>query len=285
MNIEENKRTTLNILKFLLNFCDEHDLNYFMAYGSALGAVRHHGFIPWDDDIDIYMLREDYDKLLSYRDCFEGTDYKLINLDNTDNYYLKFSKIIDKRTTLWEQKSIPCLIGSFVDIFPLDNSIVGRQSYFKKWNVYNQLFANYLLSISRYSFVDIVKMIKEKHFFQLIKLLPYAFSPLKTRNIKEELQKMEMSFKGSSGDYLLSYTSEFLEMFPKSWFSDYVLMRFEDIDVRMPIGYVEYLTYMYGDYNKLPPIEKRISTHFHYYYNLSESLTLSEVKKRIKNTR
>ena len=74
-------------------------------------------------------------------------------------------------------------------------------------------------------------------------------------------------------------------MYPKEWFSDYILMPFEDIQVRVPVGYKEYLTYTYGDYMELPPVEERVSLHLHYYYNTEKGLPLEKVKKLIKDSK
>ena len=92
MDIIQNK--TLQTLKYLISFLEKHNLNYFVCSGTAIGVVMHKGFIPWDDDIDIYMFRKDYEKLLGLSEEMHDDGYKIVNIQNSDNYYLKFSKVI-----------------------------------------------------------------------------------------------------------------------------------------------------------------------------------------------
>ena len=110
----------LDILKTFISICHTHNLRYYCCAGTAIGAVRHHGMIPWDDDIDVIMPRPDYDRFLEIARHEDFGNYEVVTPYNNERYPLYFSKLVNKNTTLIEEKERPCIIGLFVDIFPLD---------------------------------------------------------------------------------------------------------------------------------------------------------------------
>ena len=117
----EIQEIELEILSNIAAVCEQHQWRYFLAGGTLLGALRHKGFIPWDNDIDISMPRRDYEKLLQfYKE--NGNRYKILQVGENTNYYLPFAKVVDTETLLVE-KSIETQVpelGLFVDIFPID---------------------------------------------------------------------------------------------------------------------------------------------------------------------
>jgi lipopolysaccharide cholinephosphotransferase len=286
LNQEELRKVQLlelKILKEVKRICAKHDIKYFLTGGTLIGAVRHKGFIPWDDDIDIYMFRKDYNKLIALEKEIYDRGYKIMNIGNTDNYYLKFSKIVDKNTTLWERREIPCIIGTFVDVFPLDFCNAGLFRRHREWYDFDDLMNIYRLSIEDHTLTDYVKQLVNGHFIQCAKWVKYRFK--NSKHIRENIIAMENKLEASDGLYLVNYTEDVQCLYPKEWFSDYILMPFEDIQVRVPVGYKEYLTYTYGDYMELPPVEERVSLHLHYYYNTEKGLPLEKVKKLIKDSK
>ena len=90
-DLDEFKVYLLKTFKAFINFCEQHGLTYYAAFGTALGAVRHQGFIPWDDDVDVYMPREDYNRLLALRGVLDSSKYEVIDIENK-GYYLYFAK-------------------------------------------------------------------------------------------------------------------------------------------------------------------------------------------------
>ena len=112
----------LGILKKLISICEEHHIDYYCCGGTAIGAVRHHGMIPWDDDIDVFMPRPDYDRFIAVCQQTDLGDFELLTPYNKDNYFMYFSKLCKKGTTILERHDTPCVFGLFVDIFPLDGT-------------------------------------------------------------------------------------------------------------------------------------------------------------------
>ena len=119
---EEFKPILVDMLKTIDKFCSDNNLKYFLAYGTLLGAVRHKGFIPWDDDIDIIMPRSDYQKFIQYFN--KGTQshtLQVVDCYSTNNYYLPFAKLIHTGTVVLENVNNAIPLGVFIDVFPLDN--------------------------------------------------------------------------------------------------------------------------------------------------------------------
>lgn len=107
-------------MKSFDRLCTDNQLQYFASSGTAIGAIRHKGFIPWDDDIDVYMPRADYNRLMLLRKTLSGSGYAIKDLGDNE-YIYAFAKYYDARTTIIETNEFPkCVIGVYIDIFPLD---------------------------------------------------------------------------------------------------------------------------------------------------------------------
>lgn len=121
LNLSEIHSLELDILKYIDMKCKEYNLNYSLAYGTLLGAIRHKGFIPWDDDIDIFMLREDYNKFIEALSKDNNGRYSLLSVTNDKNYCYDYAKVVDTYTKI-EMNDIVVheKDGLWVDVFPLD---------------------------------------------------------------------------------------------------------------------------------------------------------------------
>ena len=121
LSVEEVKERELELLKTLHEFCDKNGLRYYLAYGSLIGAIRHKGFIPWDDDIDVLMPYEDYCKLIQLFNGNSGSQYQLISREINKEYYLPYGKLVDTGTVMKEELNVSLEIGIYLDIFPFYN--------------------------------------------------------------------------------------------------------------------------------------------------------------------
>lgn len=281
---EKYKNNLYRILKYFISFCEKNELTYCCATGTMLGAVRHHDIIPWDDDIDVFMPRKDYEKLLILASGMEEDGFRLISA-KTCSSFATFAKIYSKDTTLWEFETIPFVYGVYIDIFPLDEISITKAEFIKKYRFFRNLFRKYQLSQMKFSFERLFKDIKEGDIKMAIKGFASLFFPsYLSRHYRKKIIDFEDRAALDNGSHLVSYYGDYWEReyFDKKWFEKYVDMPFSDFTVKIPAGYHEYLTSVYGDYMKFPPVEKRVSHHYHYYLNLDKGMTIDEVQKEIE---
>ncbi len=266
------KSILLNMLDKFILICKEHNLNYTLLGGSVLGAIRHGGIIPWDDDIDIGMPRADYDKFLSIANKVLGDGYKVISINNDFNYALPFAKLIDNNTTLIESKDYFYLGGVYIDIFPLDGMPTNSTLRFNivrklRYSIVNPLFA-------KYSNPYIHKSLSLKYI--LTKIIYFIINyTLKACN------NLACRFPYSNKYNIVNYFGAWREkeISDYSWFNPLIEHTFEGRKVWIPNNYDAYLTKLYGDYMTPPPIEKRKSHHSHYFIDLTRRYTLEEIRK------
>lgn len=281
-DIIKYKKILIETLKAFNDFCEMHNLKYFACGGTAIGAVRHKGIIPWDDDIDVCMLRDDYNRFIELKDKCLGTDYRIIDL-NDKGYYLPFAKFVNNNTTIWEYKEKPFIFGVFIDVFPLNTTNSSYEYNYIIYKKYNRLISLYNAAISEYQICDLIKKKELGRFKMYIKHL--ILKPLRTIIFKQVLKIEDKIKYNNNGDYLLNYYTPYKiekELFPQDWFKSQITFPFENVTIKLPNGYHEYLTQLFGNYMTLPPIEKRIRPHSRYYYNLDKRLTIDEILS-IKN--
>lgn len=283
---EAFRKKLLDTFKFVINFLDANNIRWFAGAGTAIGAVRHKGLIPWDDDIDILVPREDYDRLIAIRNNLNGTGYEFVSIETNQGYYLPFAKIIDGNTTLVETDDVPFVIGVYVDIFPMDETNLVQSNFMPVYRNFMKSLSLYLHGIWHKSLKDNLNYIKAGHYKVFLRNCFGWYYRRRNNYYYKKFIEAQRLFYNADGCNCVSTGSMngLKELYEKSWFDTYINMPFEDFTVRMPIGYDKYLTLVYGDYMTPPPPEKRVNTHdwARYYINLKERLSIDEVKNRLK---
>ena len=284
MTLEEvYKQKLLETFRYLIDFLNAKGLRWLMAYGSMIGAVRHHGIIPWDDDIDIWMPREDYQRLLSYKPEFENGKYSIGHLSLDTSYGARFMKVMDMTTTIQARSFIPSVMGVFIDVFPLDSSnedkdiINGRIAALKKqWDKYFDCFEHYPMT-------DLIKQVKHPLVLLRHLLVKINSGSKRLSDLRRAALEADISISQAAFDHAKYYICPYgFVIFDSELFKSYNVVPFEGMTVRIPSGYHTLLTDLYGDYMTPPPIEKRVPRHLPYYANLKERLSLHEISQRVK---
>lgn len=284
--LDRHKQILLYLLREFDRLCNVHGFRYYACGGTAIGAVRHNGFIPWDDDIDILMPREDFQKFVQLKSSFEGTDYELFH-HSADNYFLPIVKFCYRKSSYWEMPQFPCVTGVFIDVMSLDFIDGDIEEIRMKDTEFRKAFYLYGRTISFYSWSTIFHEFSQFHLKtalqQIVKKLifrPFLRKPLYRRFLEVERKACERQGNKCISTFH-SYALE-KEILQWSWFEDYVLFPFEiengGIMIRVMKGYHDFLTQLFGDYMQLPPIEERISAHDYVYMNLEKRLTVEEIK-------
>ena len=271
------KGLLLQTYKAFAAFCQNNDIHFCAAGGTMIGAVRHRGFIPWDDDIDVYMKRPDYNRFIALRNQLEGTDYELID-PKTDGYYCAMAKFSHRNSTIWEFQSIPSIFGAYIDIFVLDYEDGSLDQVLKKRMDYAKIVNLFYISSNNHPLTVILRHLLRG---DLVKSIWYVLQKLVLRGFHFVLKKQIIrNPENMRGYYLVAYTgtSGAKDIFRSEWFDGSISLPFEDTFIDVPSGYDAFLTAMFGNNMSPPPIEEQRSHHSLFYYNLDRRISNDEMK-------
>ena len=250
LDIDEIKEVELGVMEYIHNICKEKGINYSLAYGSLLGAVRHKGFIPWDDDLDIALKRDEYDKL--YQAILEDNNsiYKIVSWENDSRYPYPFYRVYDSRT-VYENNYIQndIELGICVDVFPFDDyKDVNKE--ITKLDMYRRLSVYTLYGIRN-------KEAGIKNIVRYLMLVVFRLTRVKTWNKKlNDCSKAPVD--GEYIDYLME-SKKYITKLDAKALDEVVECKFEDRVYNIPKDYDHILTTIYGsDYMEIPSLEKRI---------------------------
>lgn len=250
LNEEEIKTLELGVMDYIHNLCERENINYSLAYGTLLGAVRHKGYIPWDDDVDISLKREEYDKL--YQAVLRDNDpiYKVVSWENDSRYPYPFYRVYDSRT-VYENNYIENDIdlGICVDVFPFDYyADVNKEMV--KLDTYRRLSVYTLYGIHS-------KNAGLKNIVRYLLVLVFRLTRVKTWNKKMNLLSMQAN-DNDSIDYLME-NKRTSTKFEKTLLDKVMDSPFEDRTYKIPEASHQILSAIYGDdFMEIPPVEKRV---------------------------
>ncbi len=249
----------LEILLAVDEFCKQNNINYYLGEGTLLGAIRHNGFIPWDDDIDLLMPREDYEKFISLAQIAFPDGYYLDCMETNPNYWVIGAKIKLTRQTKFEQTKVKKLskyAGPYIDIFPLDY-VAKRSSFPQLWQGYKiKALRRTLFFKTRYSM----------NFKNKFNVLLFLFSKIVTiKFIHKRIKKIMTKYNDKKDNaYMLSYASYYPpanQTVHKSVYGKARMHVFEGYEFPIPAKTECLLTAIYGDYMTVPDEEDRIMKH------------------------
>ncbi len=264
LSLQEIKQVELDILKVFHSFCVENNIRYFISHGTLLGAIRYKGFIPWDDDLDVLVPREDYDRLLT---LFQDNErYQLIAYEKNPDYCFPYAKLCDMTTRKVEGGySNGMELGLDIDVFPLDNWDDDLEK--AKQEVKRQQRNMFWLGLAKRQKPDSRHPLK-----RFVKGIVMA--GCKLRGAKHYLEKIirganKPEQKGSRymGGKAWNVYGE-RDILPAEVFAEAIELEFEGEKFFAPVGYDTFLSSLYGDYLPEPPVEKRKTHHSFKAYRL-----------------
>lgn len=255
MSIREVQIAALEILKQIDTICTELGINYYLMYGTLIGAIRHKGFIPWDDDLDIAMKIDDYKIFIDYFNKNNKTQLEIHNFETNKDCFYNISRVCDK-THILKFDYLRYTSGVFVDVYPLeglggDDDLPywkAHFSFFPKWQKHIQLCCtdglfygrNVFTRIGNIPNLIISRIIGKQHYIN-------KFNDYKKITINDS-------------KYIGIPSWEY-DIYNKEWFDEIVKVPFEDAMVSIPKKYDEVLRHTFGDYMQMPPENQRVSHH------------------------
>lgn len=259
----------LMILKDFIKICEENNLKYYMYAGSLLGAVRHNGFIPWDDDLDVIMFRDDFERFKKIFIASKNDKYELLCNETHEDYFHLLAKLMLKNTRFEEHwvSQVDFHIGINMDIFVLDD--LADDGFKRNYQLKKSFLYNKLLIMSKLKLDDLPPATKLAthtgyHILNLFRIKPSTLN----RRCLNFLKK----YKNPDAECVFDISAtaeEYPQIFRKDDFKDIKKIKFEDIEVNIPSGYDNILKSLYGDYMQLPPEEDR-------YNHITETLDFGE---------
>lgn len=255
INSKKLKQLQIEILNVVHNYCIENQLTYSIAYGTLLGAIRHKGYIPWDDDIDIMLTRKNYEYFVNN---FRHPYYRVVDNKFSKDYWLPFAKVVDTRTVIDELSNMPFKLGVNIDVFPVDNypdSIKESKKLFNKKKIFNYLHK-----------IKIIKISKNRSLFKnlILATLQVISYPIRMNVIVNRMIEISKSYETVPTYWrgVIAPSGTILrERVPSEWFDNTEDVEFEGNSYRAVSEYDAFLKATYGNWRELPPIEKQVTHH------------------------
>lgn len=255
LTLHEIQQGSFMVLLKFKEICEENNLRYFLAYGTLIGAIRHNGFIPWDDDIDVWMPRPDYEKFVQY--CIDNEKsletFALKHYKTCKEYIYPIARLIDTRYKIDYTNAKDYGLGLFIDIYPLDG--VNPDDIRQKKKLKYAVRKINMLGNNRY--------IPSKKIWKNIFKFPY-YVLLRCANVNKTIESADcvaQKYSYANSERVGCAVWEPDEKFNIANFSSTVDVVFNNAVFKIPVGYDELLRQLYGDYMQLPPESERIAHH------------------------
>lgn len=258
LSLSEIKILQIEILNEVSAFCEKNQINYSLSFGTLLGAVRHKGYIPWDDDIDIMMLRPDYNKFISSFKSINNI-YRVKSILNDTDYPYPFAKVEYSKSSLIEFSDISYEIGVYIDIFPVDGIPTKKK-------VFNNYF-NYLKFLKDILLVKTIKINFNKRSILknlILFFLKIIFKFISYKTILKFINKKLSSSDYEESEYLMTLCFPAVKKHHKlkrEIFQKFTYIDFEKGKYKSIKDYDKYLNLIYGNYMELPKANNRVSHH------------------------
>jgi len=239
----------MEVLQVVQQICRKYDIQWFVSDGTLLGTIRHHGYIPWDDDLDICMLRKDYERFLALAPAELTGEYLINSPYSREDYDVTFARICNANSVKYDAKRLKDFHGfpyvAGVDILPIDTIPTSPNEQEAFFNLYSIIFSS-----CRHC---------EEQGAEIMEILPDLEELCHTRidrngNIRNQLCRLadtvSQTYKNEDSPYLsrVALHQEEKQLLLKDWFADCIYLPFENIQVPVPVGYEQILTAIYGDY-------------------------------------
>lgn len=245
----------LDILSAIDETCRKYNLRYYLIAGTMLGAVRHKGFIPWDDDADICMPHSDYDKLIAHSKEWLPKRYELICAENDKNYPQPFAKIQDSHTTIIEHAHLRYLGGAYIDVFPLDGMPDGKWA--QRWHYFKY---KHLCKLLYFTYRD-----PYRHGHGPSSWIPLLCRKLYTvEGLQKRIRRLLTKYDFYKCKKVLCFDDGIKSIVDREVYGTPSPYTFEGRELLGVADYDTLLTQMYGDYMKLPPVEHQRQHNFYH---------------------
>lgn len=268
--LKELQKISIEMAEYFVDFCNNHELTCYLCGGGCIGAIRHKGMIPWDDDLDFFMPRNDYEKMITIWKSEENENSRYI-LEKSDEKHIDhnlFVTIRDAKTTLIKsyQKNLDITHGVSLDVLPLDgypNNFLQRK-FQCFWALIYSLYCAQLVPANHGKLISCLGSLA-LHMVPIKKIRYKIWRFAEKRMSKYQINECNGITELCSGPgYMRNW-------YPREAFDKAIFTTFENCKLPVPVGYDDYLKIAFGDYMVLPPIEKRVGHHEAFFMDLSTS--------------
>ena len=260
----------LSMLEWFHNYCVKEGITYYAVGGTVIGATRHNGFIPWDDDIDLALPREDYNRLLRILNEPIGGYFLESPYTGANDYLYTYAKLYDQSSILVEKTKYLCRRGIYIDIFPIDNLGNTKEEAINNFKHFDRInmFLMMRTCVKRegrawYKNLSIT----------LADIIPSFIVNNKKLSIKLDKIANNIHIKNTDSEFVANMMGTYRdrEITRREYFGTPILHKFESIEIFIPAKYDDYLTAIYGDWRELPPLKKRKTNHDFVEFDLNNS--------------